>query len=897
LRTIARKADGTPRGEGIEANIGQGVLNALQSPQPPPADAVLISLINDITSFAGRIILVIDDYHLIEALPVHDAVTFLLEHLPPQMHLVIATREDPHLPLARLRARGLLIELRASDLKFSSSEAAELLNQVMGLDLSAEDIAALDQRTEGWVAGLQLAGLSMQGQTGTSSLIQAFTGSHRFVLDYLIEEVLEQQPESIQTFLVRTSILDRLTGSLCDAVRFGTAEAPSSSPRTAVRFGTAETPSTPLGSAVSGQGDGQAILGMLERANLFIVPLDQERRWYRYHHLFSDLLRQRLGQSEPDLNARLHHRASAWYEQHGFADEAIDHALRAKAFERAAHLIEEQVDVAWQSGEHAKLWLWLQALPPELLFSKPHLCVYRAWNLFSTGQPDAAERSLRAAEQALGIGTDLGAGPKSVQQGPTPDRDREKLQGRIAVSRASLAFFRGDVPGLLKHADQALAYLPEQDLAWRSIAAIALADAHRIRGDMKETYRARLEALEISKAAGNIYMILVASMKLAVTMRQQGQLAEVMEVCEQQLQLADECGLSQTAIAGGFLAIWGEVLAETDDMAGAVDRSERGVELARSGEDTVVLGWSYLCLMRVLLSAGDMAGAEALIQKVGNDTRESDVPPWILKMMAAWQARLWLAEGKLEAASQWLAERRLDVDKELQFLREFEQIVMARILMAQGRLDEAALLLQRQLEAAETVGYVSSAIEILILQALALQAQGEPEQAIDALEEALIRAEPSGFVRIFVDEGPSMSRLLDEACRRGMAADYVAQLLAAFEARRPPAGDGAQGDSVRPTRRVETWDRGGSQPSRAPRPAAGAGAPSPLVEPLSEREVEVLQLIAAGLSNREIATRLFLSLNTVKAHTRNIYGKLGVHSRIQAVARAQEVGLLPGRAM
>ena len=429
----------------VDAGLGKGVLSALQSPQPPPAEAVLISLINEVVALPDtpeakqrNIILVLDDYHLIDAQPIHDALTFLLEHLPPRLHLVIASREDPRLPLARLRARRQLIELRASDLRFSSAEIAEFLNQVMGLDLSAEDISALEGRTEGWITGLHLAAISMQGRHDVSGFINSFTGSHRYVLDYLLEEVLEGQPESVQTFLLQTAILDRLTGPLCDAVRFGSAEPPSSSTENAVRFGFAEPP--------AGQDNGQATLEMLERANLFIVPLDQERRWYRYHHLFSDLLRRRLDQSLPDSKPGLHRRASAWYEQNGFADEAIDHALRAADFERTARLIEEHVDAIWQSGEHTKLWRWLEALPAELLCSRPHLCVFYAWNLYVRGRLDAAERSLQAAEQALDAGTDLG------EQGQAPDPDRKQVRGRIAVIRALLAFFRGDVPAIIQHA-------------------------------------------------------------------------------------------------------------------------------------------------------------------------------------------------------------------------------------------------------------------------------------------------------------------------------------------------------------------------------------------------------------------------------------------------------------
>ena len=837
----------------------------LKAPQPPSATAILTTLINDTTAVPGRIVLTLDDYHVIESAVVDastsvDALTsidgvlaFLIEHLPPNLHLVIATRDDPLLPLARLRARGQLTEIRALDLRFSATEAAEFLNQVMRLTLSAEDIAALEARTEGWIAGLQLAAISMQGQKDAATLVKSFTGSHRYVLDYLIEEVLEQQPDNIQDFLLQTAVLDRLTGALCDAVRFG------------------ET-------ALTGQDNGQAVLEMLEHANLFIVPLDEERHWYRYHHLFSDLLRQRLQQQRPGSVPLLQIRASEWYEQNGLSDEAITYALRAGDFERVARLIDNEAAAVWDRGAHAKLRRWVAKLPVDLVCSRPRLCIIHAEDLLLSGRQGAAEQTLKAAEQALSHGTDQRTGPPPEMQYGLPDSDRDQLLGSIAATRALLAFYRGDAPGIFQHSRRALEYLPDQDSTWRGSAAGAIGDAHIITGDMAAAQQVQLEAVAASKAAGNIYLTLINGTKLAITFRIRGRLEQTIESCVQQLQLANENGLSRSAVAGWLSAVWGEALAELNDLDGALQQTERGVDLtARDGHDADVamLGWSNLCLIRVLFSRGDLIGVEETIQKMEVFDRGSDEPPWITSMTAAWQARLWLAQNRVEDAAQWAQERGLDNGGALTPLQEpasfllFDHVVLARVLLAQGRLDETAGLLAQLLKTAEAGDQTTRVIEILILRALAHQAAGETDRAVAALEQALTHAEPEGFIRIFVDEGRPVADLLHKAAARGIASAYTGRLLAAFSTGALPRTTSSKTHSK----------------IRDPK--------SEILEPLSERELEILRLIALGLTNQQIASRLYLALNTVKTHTRNIYGKLDVHSRTQAVARARASGILP----
>jgi LuxR family maltose regulon positive regulatory protein len=821
------------RGEGEDATFGKGALSMLQSPQPPPMETILTYLINEIFAISIRIILVLDDFHLIDAQPIHDALAFLLENIPPRFHLVIATREDPHLPLSRLRARGQLTELRATDLRFTSSEAAEFLNRVMGLDLMADDIAALETRTEGWIAGLQLAAISVRGYKDAASLINAFTGSHRLVQDFLIDEVLSQQSESIQEFLLHTSILDQLTGPICDAL--------------------------------TQRNNSQSTLESLERANLFIIPQDGERNSFRYHHLFADLLRLRLQQTQPERIPGLHNLASKWYEENGFADEAITHALRAEDFERAINLIEKHIDTMWAQGEYAKLRRWLLRLPDEQVLSRPKLSIFKAWELFTSGRPDAGERFLRVAELAYDLSTDQSYETESQSQDQPSTSSGLRVPDRAAGIQAwMVAYRRQNISGLIQHLQQALEDLPDQDLHWRSAVAITLADAHAFNGDMLAAYQARLDALKVCEAAGNNYLYIYNSAKLALNLKAQGRLLQVLEFCQQRVQHAIESGMSQTAVAGWLLAIWGDVMAEINDLDEALDLVVKSVELTERSGDVVILGWSYLSLTRVLFSRGDLAGAEEIVQRMYKVIRESIMPTYITNLNASWQARIWLAQNKLEAASHWINERGLDLNKKPSHFDGMEYVGFARILIAQGKLKESISILERLLEAAQMGGDITREIELLILQALTFQSGGDLNQALAIIEKSFNLGEPRGFCRIFVDEGQPMARLLYKALDRGIAPNYVNRLLQAFTIDEPEQVD----------------------------PSVSQVSKSGYIEPLSEREIEVLQLIAEGLTNPEIAARLILSLYTVKTHTRNIYGKLGVNNRTQAVAMARTLGIL-----
>ena len=837
-RFLAYLITAVKRLEEVDDAFGDGVLGMLQSSPLPPNRILLAPLINQLAELTSRILLVLDDYHLIDAQSIHDSLDFLIKNSPPTIHLVIATREDPPLRLPRLRARGQATEIRAVDLRFNYAEAAEFLNQVMGLELSEADISAMESRTEGWIAGLQLAAVSIAGQPDRSNLIQSFSGSHRLVLDYLIEEVLNQQSEDVHNFLLQTAILDRFTGALCDSL--------------------------------TGQTNGQDILEMLDRRNLFMVPLDGERCWYRYHHLFTDLLRQRLSRIQPEQIPVLHKRASMWLSEHGFMDEAVDHALKSKDFQYAARLIEVQAESIWSQGEHIKLGRWLDELPEDVLYMKPTSSILKARYQCTSGQISEAECTLDSVERLIESST-IKAPDEGDQELPIlREYEIDELRGRVEVSRALISSFQGDIIGIIQHGETALDFLPEHDLIWRGVAENLLGNAHGFIGDMNAAYEARFNALKACLAAGDIYLILTANLQLAITLREQGKLQAVIDICQQQMQFAKGNGMSETRLVGYLLSIWGETLAEMNVLDEAFEKVTRGTFLTVRSGDMQMIGWSYMCSTRVLFSRRDWKAAEEGLQDMGKYTRETQVPPWIASQMAAWKVRVSLAQGNLYHAVRWEEELELTLNlqdltpKAVNFFSLFDYLVFARILMVEAKLDEALKLLSMLLEAAETGGRTSKVIEIIILQALTLKAQGANEKALSCLEVALSLAEPAGFFRIFVDEGQPMAGMLYETLIREIAPEYVSSLLAAF--------------TVEETGDPDPLDTGTNQ--------------NDLIEPLTEREIEVLRLIAEGFSNQAIAARLYVSLNTVKAHTRSIYSKLDVHSRVSAVARGRTLGIV-----
>jgi LuxR family maltose regulon positive regulatory protein len=823
----------------IAPNIGEGVLGALQSPQPPPTETILTVLLNEINTIPDGFVLVLDDYHVIDAKTVDDALVFLLDHLPPRMHLIISTREDPHLPLARLRARGQLGELRAADLRFTPSEAAEFLEGVMGLSLSAEDIAALEDRTEGWIAGLQLAALSMRGREDVAGFIRAFAGDNRYVVDYLVEEVLQRQPERVRSFLLQTSILERLSGPLCDAV--------------------------------TGQEASNALLEALERGNLFVVPLDDRRHWFRYHHLFADVLRARLMEEQPDRTPTLHRRASEWYERNGSPTDAIRHALAAEDFERAAGLV-ELATLEMLGSSQETLYRWLMALPDEVVRARPVLSVYYAFALLGRGGFEAVDAHLRGAERWL----DTSAETSERREAPSVDMvvvDEvafRSLPGTIAVARAYHAGALGDVFCAADHARRALDLLPEDDHLWRGAAASLLGIAYWTSGDLEAAHRSFADGVSHQQMTGNIRFQIVGTYILADIRIAQGRLHEAVRTYEQSLQVVTEQGDPVWGTAHLYVGL-GELHRERGDLEAANQHLLRSKELDEHGELPETRYRWYVAMARIKEAQGDLDAALDLLDEAERQYVASPDPD--VRPIAALKTRVWVAQGRLTEALGWTRERGLSAHDDLSYLREFEHITLARVLIARYNRDraersihEAMGLLERLLKAAEEGGRIGSVIEILVLQALAHEAQGDDSTALVPLERALTLAEPEGYVRIFVDEGRPMAQLLSKAATHGIMLGYVGRLLSAFEAEEHKSEDR----------------------SRLP-PALPAQS---LVEPLSQRELEVLQLLAQGLSNREISQRLFLALSTVKGHNRIIFSKLMVQNRTEAVARARELGLL-----
>jgi LuxR family maltose regulon positive regulatory protein len=818
--------------ERAHPGAGAGALDLLQQPPPPAVEPALGWIVNALAELPNDLILVLDDYHAISAPAIHESVSALIEHLPPRLRLVIASRATPPLRLARLRANGRIAELSAGDLRFTVEEATAFLNQVMLLGLGADDVARLTARTEGWVAGLRLAALALQRHERPADFIATFGGTHRYVFDYLADEVLGRQPQHIQTFLLATSILDRMCGELCDEL-VGL-EARDWRLEEAI-----ETSSKPLASSL--------ILAELEQLNLFVTPLDEERRWYRYHALFADFLRGRLRQLHPEQVPELHRRAAAWFERRGLVEPAIAHALAARDHERAARLVEEQAEAMLARREVAELLDWLRQLPDAVVRSRPRLSLAYAAALLIDGQPHAIEPHLLAAVRSL---------PPAAHPGYT-----QSVLGEVAALRAAAATLQGDVARAITLGHQALDVLPADNGLVRGFAAASLGFATLASGDVVRASQTLTDAAALSQASGNAYLTLISLCSLAYLQVAQGQLRRAAETYRRALRQAEQWGGQLLPVAGWAAVGLGELLFEWNDLDAAARTVGEGIERCRQWGSLAPLLVGYATLARIQQVRGDTAGALATIRQARGV--QPDLSARLGGLLDALQATLWLRGGDTAAAARWAETCDLRGDWS-GFEHGFEHTALARVLIAQGReradrlmLQEAVWLLSQLRQAASAARWTGRLVRILVLQALVYQALGDTETAVASLGHALALGEPEGYVRTFADEGAPLAALVRLAAARGSAPAYARRLIAAF----------------------------GSSERAAP-------ATQPLAEPLTERELAVLRGIAAGHTPDEIARSIFLAPTTVKWYLRSIYRKLDVHTRTAAIAAARTLGLV-----
>lgn len=793
----------------IDRNFGKKILPMLRSPQPPSIETIMVAIVNEFSSLDENIVLVLDDYHIIDSKPVDRAMSYLLSNMPSQLHLMICTREDPNLPISRLRAKRQLTELRSKDLRFSNTEISEFFNKTMGLTISPDDISALEARTEGWIAGIQLAAISMKDQEDSSQFINSFSGSHHFIMDYLIQEVLQHQSETIKHFLFCTSILDRMCGPLCDAVTLGE------------------------------KGSGQRFLEYLEHVNLFVSPLDNQRQWFRYHHLFSDLLHHQLSKAYASQTdnveayiRELHIRASEWYEENEMPFEAFRHATAGNDSERAQRLIEGKNIPRHFSGTVTAILNWLGSLPETEFDDHPSLSLLYASTLLTNGQTTGVEEKLHSAEKTL----------KNNEK----NDDFRMMTGQIAAARATLALTKYDIPSMMTESKKALEYLKPENLSLRSSANWTLGYSYMFLDDRSSAHQVFTEAISLSQRSGDIFTQILATIGLGTVQEANNRLYEAFETYNLVLKLASEQPLQ--IVNEAYLGL-ARILYEWNDLEAAEEHGRLSLKLALEYDkviDRFIISETFLA--RIKLAKRDFDGTMAILEKTAQIAIQKNYTHRIPEIVSVKVLTL-LAQKKISDASHLSHKYKLPIS-------------LARVYLAQGNTSKALEILTQLRQQAEENDLKDEQLKLMILQAVALHMGGDRSQAINLIIGALVLAEPGNFIRIFIDEGLPMMELLSEASAQDTMSGYISKLLEIFEKEdQKYAGESSHTSQV-------------------------------LIEPMSKRELEVLHLIAKGLSNREIGERLFLALSSVKGHNRRIFNKLGVHRRTEAVARARELGIL-----
>jgi LuxR family maltose regulon positive regulatory protein len=826
--------------QSADPEIGSEAAQLLAATPQAPPEAILTRLINDLDRAGREIALVLDDYQFISNQAVQEAVTFLLEHCPKNFHLVIVTRSDPALPLTRLRARGQAIELRAADLRFTEAEATQFLNEVMGLGLDAGSVALLAERTEGWVAGLQMAALSMRDREDISGFIEGFSGTNRYILDYLLDEVLASQSPEIQRFLLWTSILGRLTAPLCDAVL--------ADDEGAKRKGNDRSLFT---------SQSVSILERLERANLFLTPLDDERNWYRYHHLFADLLRSQLQKSLGDQGvARLHLRAAAWHEQHGSVLEAIHHASMASDDEMVERLIKQNYLEMMNRGEMSWVRYWMGNLNKELVYRRPWLCLYEALNRSWFGQLEEANLLLDEAEKRIRA------------ESPTPSA--QSMLGYHAYVKSRVTAMQGDTRQAIEFCLKARENVPADNLELQIDFSITLGYEYFLNGDFINANKILNETIRSGHIARAVNNPVAAYCLLARAKIYQGWPHEAKDLLQKAEQLIHKAGGQYLGAAALVEVETAALLCEWNDVGSALDRVKQGLDYLPWWGKADDFCLAYITLARIQLARWERSEAAGAIEKAVQLVRTSGVFSEARSAVGAAQVKLWLAQGDWSSIDRWVTsqEERSGSDDRFGFENELTHITQARVLIAQDKPDDAIGLLSHLEETARSAGRMGRVIEILLLEALAMREMGDSEHAVLALTKCLRLAEPEGYVRVFLDEGQPMQMLFAQWLAHASAGplrDYAIRLLSQFEAE-PHVVAAAQEKN------------------------SSAGD---MVEPLSQRELEVLHLIALGKTNQEIARELIVSPGTVKAHTASIYRKLDVANRTEAAARARQLGILP----